>query len=135
MLALILMCILPVFLVSVWGLFSPVPDGALERSQVVDPLHLWVPMVVIGTSGTAGLIRVLRNTLNELGKTLCGAARSKVGTLAHVQVPRVDCPDTFISTVGWRPQMISGSGTATVLSLPTAALPLWVPPQSGYVPS
>jgi peptide/nickel transport system permease protein len=87
--------------------------------------HIWVPMVVIGTSGTAGLIRVLRNNLlDELSKPYVVAARSKgIGTIRLLfKYPVRLAIIPFISTVGWTlPQMISGEAvTAVVLGLPTA---------------
>ena len=129
MLALILMYISSVFFgFSVGGLFSPEYLMApWSAAKVVDLLkHLWVPMVVIGTSGTAGLIRVLRNNLlDELGKPYVVAARSKGIGIARLtfKYPVRIALIPFISTVGWQlPQMISGEAvTATVLSLPTAA--------------
>ena len=40
--------------------------------------HLWIPVIVIGTSGTAGLIRVMRgNLLDELRKQYVMTARAK----------------------------------------------------------
>jgi peptide/nickel transport system permease protein len=129
MLALILMYISSVFFgFSVGGLFSPEYLMApWSAAKVVDLLkHLWVPMVVIGTSGTAGLIRVLRNNLlDELGKPYVVAARSKGIGIARLtfKYPVRIALIPFIATVGWQlPQMISGEAvTATVLSLPTAA--------------
>jgi peptide/nickel transport system permease protein len=129
MLALILMYIASVyFKFSVGGLFSP--DYVMAPwsfGKFVDLLkHLWVPMIVIGTAGSAGLIRVLRNNLlDELEKPYVVAARSKgispVRLIFKYPVRLALIP--FVSTVGWQlPQMLSGEAvTATVLSLPTAA--------------
>ena len=58
---------------SVGGLFSANYMGApWNLDKALDMLsHLWIPALVLGTSGTAGLIRVLRNNLlDELGQTL-----------------------------------------------------------------
>ena len=60
--------------------------------------HLWIPAVVLGTSGTAGLIRVMRNNLlDELGKPYVVTARAKGvrGLEARAEVPRAggDQPD------------------------------------------
>ena len=77
-----------------------------SAAKVVDLLkHLWVPMVVIGTSGTAGLIRVLRNNLlDELGKPYVVAARSKGIGIARLtfKYPVRIALIPFISTVGWQ---------------------------------
>jgi peptide/nickel transport system permease protein len=40
--------------------------------------HLWIPMVILGTAGTAGLIRTLRaNLLDELRRPYVTTARTK----------------------------------------------------------
>lgn len=128
MLALILMYFsLKFFGTNVGGLFSPEYVMApWSMAKFMDLLeHIWVPMVVIGTSGTAGLIRVLRNNLlDELSKPYVVAARSKgIGTIRLLfKYPVRLAIIPFISTVGWTlPQMISGEAvTAVVLGLPTA---------------
>ena len=56
---------------SVGGLFSADYQNApWDLWKLWDLLkHLWIPAVVLGTSGTAGLIRVMRNNLlDELRK-------------------------------------------------------------------
>lgn len=65
---------------SIGGLFSPeyrVHPWTIGR--VVDLLsHLWIPAVVVGTAGTAALIRVMRaNLLDELNKPYVVTARAK----------------------------------------------------------
>lgn len=81
LLALILMYIsFAYFGQSVGGLFSPeYVDAPWTWGKFVDLLaHLWVPMLVLGTSGTAGLIRLLRaNLLDELVKPYVVTARAK----------------------------------------------------------
>lgn len=65
---------------SVGGLFSPqYVDAPWSWAKFVDLLnHLWIPMVVLGTSGTASLIRLLRaNLLDELVKPYVVTARAK----------------------------------------------------------
>ena len=69
---------------SVGGLFSgDYVDVPWSFGRVVDLLkHLIIPGIVLGTSGTAGLIRVMRNNLlDELGKPYLVTARAK--GLAH----------------------------------------------------
>lgn len=127
MLALILMYIGHEYLgVSVGGLFSvQYANAPWSWAKLVDMLkHLWIPMVVVGTAGTAGMIRVMRaNLLDELQKPYVTTARakgvSKVKLLLKYPVRIALNP--FISTVGWMlPQFFSGSIiTAVVLSLPT----------------
>ncbi|MEZ4637793.1 MAG: ABC transporter permease subunit [Caldilineaceae bacterium] len=48
-------------------------------AKFVDLLqHIWLPAVVVGTAGTAGLIRVMRaNLLDELERPYVMVARSK----------------------------------------------------------
>ncbi len=114
------------FGVSAGGLFSlgmeNVPWG---WAKVVDLLeHLLVPVVVIGTSGTATMIRRLRaNLLDELKKPYVVTARSKglpPGRLL-LKYPLRIALNPFISDIGsLLPQVISGSIIVSiVLSLPT----------------
>jgi peptide/nickel transport system permease protein len=65
---------------SVGGLFSPeYIDAPWSFDKFLDLLsHLWIPMVVLGTAGTAGLIRTLRaNLLDELRRPYVTTARTK----------------------------------------------------------
>ncbi|WFE74772.1 ABC transporter permease [Roseinatronobacter sp. S2] len=65
---------------SVGGLFSPEYENAPWSWGKVGDLmmHLWIPMIVLGTAGTAGLIRLVRaNLLDELSKPYVVTARSK----------------------------------------------------------
>lgn len=128
MLALILMWIsLSVFGTSVGGLFSfEFRNAPWSLAKLWDLLtHLWVPVVVLGTSGTAGLIRIMRaNLLDELRKQYVVTARAKgveERTLLWKYPVRL-AMNPFISTVGWLlPSIISGSTiVSVVLSLPTA---------------
>ena len=54
-------------------------NGRYGSDVVVDLLkHIWVPVVVIGVAGTAGMIRVMRaNLLDELNKPYVVTARAK----------------------------------------------------------
>lgn len=86
--------------------------------------HLWVPVVIIGTSGTASLIRIMRaNLLDELRKPYVVTARAKglpEWKLLFKYPVRVAL-NPFISTVGWvLPTLVSGAAIVSiVLSLPT----------------
>lgn len=65
---------------SVGGLFSPeYLEAPWSFARVKDLLgHLWIPMIVLGTAGTAGLIRTLRaNLLDELKRPYVVTARTK----------------------------------------------------------
>ncbi len=81
MLALLLMYFFfQAFGISAGGLFSPeyaLADWSLER--VGDMIsHLWVPVIVLGTAGTASIMRVMRGVLlDELGKQYVITARAR----------------------------------------------------------
>lgn len=111
---------------SVTGLFSSEYVAApWSLAKVVDMFkHLWVAVVVIGTAGTASLIRVMRGTLlDELSKPYVVTARAKgLGESKLLfKYPVRIAINPLISTVGWLlPYLISGSTIASiVLSLPT----------------
>ncbi|KAB8165838.1 ABC transporter permease subunit [Streptomyces sp. 3MP-14] len=127
MIALILMYLgYSVFGMSVGGLFSPeFEDAAWNLGKLLDLLaHLWVPVLVLGTAGTAGLIRILRaNLLDELRKPYVVAARARgMGERRLVwRYPLRVALNPFVSTVGWvLPGLVSGEVIVSqVLSLPT----------------
>lgn len=65
---------------DVGGLFSSqYQDAPWGWAKVGDLLkHLWIPTVIVGTAGTAGLIRITRaNLLDELNKPYVETARAK----------------------------------------------------------
>lgn len=127
MIALILMWIAySVFGASVGGLFSPqYVEAPWSWGKFLDMLnHLWIPAIVIGMGGTAGLIRTLRaNLLDELHKPYVVTARAKGVPERRLlwKYPLRIAIIPWISTVGWSlPGIISGETiTAVVLSLPT----------------
>jgi peptide/nickel transport system permease protein len=111
---------------SVGGLFSAdYQDAAWNGAKAWDMLkHLWIPAIVLGTSGTAGLIRVMRNNLlDELGKPYVVTARAKgVGRMRTIlKYPVRVALNPLISTIGYLlPALVSGSViVSVVLSLPT----------------
>jgi peptide/nickel transport system permease protein len=115
-----------VFGVSAGGLFSAAYQNApWSVGKFVDLLaHLWIPVIVIGTAGTAGMIRVMRgNLLDELRKQYVIAARAKgVPKLKLLlKYPVRVALNPLISTIGWvLPSIVSGAViTAVVLGLPT----------------
>jgi len=127
MLALILMYLFfKYFGISVGGLFSQeyarVP---WSLGKVWDLLqHLWIPIIVIGTGGTAGLIRVMRGTLlDELGKQYVITARAKGVAERKLlfKYPVRVAINPILSTIGWTlPRIVSGSTiTSIVLGLAT----------------
>ena len=127
LLALILMYVaFRYFNQSVGGLFSPeYVDAAWSWAKVGDLLaHLWVPVIIIGTAGTAGLIRIMRaNLLDELKKPYVVTARAKGMSEWKLlfRYPVRVALNPFISTVGWvLPTLVSGAAIVSiVLSLPT----------------
>jgi peptide/nickel transport system permease protein len=127
MLALVLMWIgFKWFGQSVGGLFSPeYQQAAWSVGKFLDLLaHLWVPVVVLGTAGTAGLIRVTRAMLlDELQKNYVVTARAKGVKESRLifKYPVRIALNPVASTIGWRlTTIISGAPiVAVVLSLPT----------------
>lgn len=127
MLALVLMYVgFEYFGISVGGLFSPEYAAApWSLGKFVDLLqHAWVPVIIIGMAGTAGMIRIMRaNLLDELEKPYVRTARAKgVGPIKLIfKYPVRIALNPFISTIGWMlPQFFSGAAiVSVVLSLPT----------------
>ncbi len=116
-----------IFDLNVGGLFSPeYADAPWSLAKLWDlMLHLWVPVVVIGSSGTAAMIRILRaNLSDELNRPYVVTARAK-GLPAHrviLKYPVRIALNPFVSSLGWvLPELVSGATiTAIVLNLPTA---------------
>ena len=111
---------------SVGGLFSAdYANADWSLAKLYDLIqHLWIPAVVLGTSGTAGLIRVMRNNLlDELRKPYVVTARAKgvVSAKLIMKYPVRVAINPLISTVGYLlPSLVSGSViVSVVLSLPT----------------
>jgi peptide/nickel transport system permease protein len=112
---------------SVGGLFSPeYIEAPWSWDKFVDLMaHVWIPIVVIGTSGTAALIRILRaNLSDELNKPYVVTAKAKglPEYKAVLKYPVRIALNPFVSAIGWvLPELISGvTITAIVLNLPTA---------------
>jgi peptide/nickel transport system permease protein len=86
--------------------------------------HLWVPVLVIGTSGTAAMIRRLRaNLLDELQKlyVVTGRAKGLPPVRLLMKYPLRMALNPFIADVGnLLPQVVSGAAiVSVVLDLPT----------------
>ncbi len=127
LLALVLMLLFfKYFGLSVGGLFSrEYVMAAWSWGRFVDMLkHLPIPTIVVGTAGTAGIIRVMRGCLlDELHKQYVITARTKgvsERTLLFKYPVRIAL-NPIISTIGWLlPAIVSGATiTAIVLNLPT----------------
>lgn len=128
LLALILMYLSSRFFgVNISGLFSPEYAAQPEWTwgKFMDLLkHIWVPVVVLGTGGTAWMIRVMRgNLLDELRKPYVVTARAKgVRPMKLLlKYPVRIALNPFVSGLGSIfPQLVSGGAiVAIVLSLPT----------------
>ncbi|WP_436643430.1 ABC transporter permease [Microbaculum sp. FT89] len=114
------------FGLSVGGLMAPEFVGQpWSTDKVLSVLaHLIIPTIVIGTSGTAGMIRRLRaNLLDELHKQYVTTARSKglAETKLLVKYPMRMALNPFIADIGnIIPSLVSGSViVSVVLNLPT----------------
>ncbi|WHA41507.1 ABC transporter permease [Agrobacterium larrymoorei] len=127
MLALILM-----YFANIW--FGTSIGHLMDREYLNQPMswdkfksimeHLWIPVLIIGTAGTAGMIRRLRaNLLDELQKQYVVTARAKGLHPFKVltKYPLRMALNFFISDIGSiLPAIISGAEiTAVVLSLET----------------
>ncbi len=127
MLALILM-----YFANIW--FGTSVGHLMDQKYLAEPMswekaksileHLWIPVIIVGTAGTAGMIRRLRaNLLDELRRPYVTTARTKgmhpVKLL--VKYPLRMALNFFISDIGSiLPAIISGAEiTAIVLSLET----------------
>jgi peptide/nickel transport system permease protein len=127
MLALIVMYVgFAYFGANVGGLFSPdFAEAPWSWARVWDLiLHLPIPAIVLGISGTAQLIRIMRsNLLDELRKPYVMTARAR-GLPEHrviLRYPVRVAMNPFVSTIGYLlPYVVSGSIIVSlVLSLPT----------------
>ena len=86
--------------------------------------HLWVPAIVLGTAGTAALIRIMRaNLLDELRKPYVVTARAKGLSERRIvmKYPVRVALNPLVSGIAFLlPQLFSGAViVAVVLSLPT----------------
>ncbi|WP_271271723.1 ABC transporter permease [Aliamphritea hakodatensis] len=111
---------------SIGGLMDPeFMDQDWSWAKVKSVLeHLWIPVLVIGTSGTAGMIRRLRaNLMDELRKpyVVTGRAKGLGETRLLIKYPLRLSMNFFIADIGsLLPSIISGAEVvAVVLSLPT----------------
>ncbi len=127
MLALVLMVIVQnVFGFSVSGLFSrEYIDAPWSLAKIGDLIkHLWVPVLVVGTSGTAGLMRIMRgNLLDILNMQYVQAARARGLSEPLVIIKHAvrNALHPLIMLLGMSlPSIISGSLVVSiVLGLPT----------------
>ena len=109
------------------GLFSEEYASApWSMAKFIDMLkHLWIPALMIGLGGTAGLIRTMRaNLLDELNKPYVETARAKGLSEGRLlwKYPVRHAMNPFVSTIGWvLPGLIAGDVIVSiVLNLPTS---------------
>ena len=127
LLALVLLYVGKVYFgLSIGGLMDPeYIDKPLSWGKVVSVMeHLIIPVIVIGMSGTAGMIRRLRaNLLDELQKqyVVTGRAKGLPPMKLLVKYPLRHAINPFVADIGGLlPDVISGSViVSVVLSLPT----------------
>ncbi|PZM14672.1 ABC transporter permease [Rhizobium tubonense] len=127
MLALILM-----YFANVW--FGVSIGHLMDQKYLSQPMswekassilsHLWIPVIIVGTAGTAGMIRRLRaNLLDEMQKQYVVTARAKGlhPLRALIKYPLRMALNFFVADIGSiLPSIISGAEiTAIVLSLET----------------
>jgi peptide/nickel transport system permease protein len=127
-----LLALLFMYFANQW--FGTSIGGLMDQQYINEPMswakfmsimeHLWIPVIIIGTSGTAGMIRRLRaNLLDELQKQYVVTAKAKglPPTRALLKYPLRMSLNFFISDIGSiLPAIISGAEiTAIVLSLQT----------------
>lgn len=127
-----MMAIVMMYFANIW--FGTSIGGLMDDQYINQPMswekfksileHMWVPVVIIGTAGTAGMIRRLRaNLLDELQKQYVTTARAKGLSPNKVvmKYPLRMALNFFIADIGSiLPSIISGAEiTAIILSLET----------------
>ena len=127
-----LLALIMMYLANQW--FGTAIGGLVDPEYIDQPLswakfmsvleHLWIPVIVIGTSGTAAMIRRVRaNLLDELRKPYVTTARAKgvPEFKGLIKYPFRMSLNFFIADIGSiLPQVISGAEVvAIVLSLET----------------
>ena len=127
-----ILALVMMYLANIW--FGTSIGHLMDREYFDQPMswdkfksileHLWIPVLIIGTAGTAGMVRRLRaNLLDELNKQYVITARSKGLKPRRVlmKYPLRMALNFFISDIGSiLPAVISGAEvTAIVLSLET----------------
>ena len=114
------------FGIKATGLFSDeYVTAPWSIGKVIDMVkHLWLPMLILGTDGTARFTRIVRaNLLDEMNKPYVETARAKglPEWKVVLKYPVRIALNPFVSTAGLElPRLISGQLiVATVMSLPT----------------
>ena len=133
-----LLALVMVYFANIW--FGTEIGGLMDDKFIDQPwtwaklgsvmAHLWIPVVVIGTSGTAGMIRRLRaNLLDELQKqyVVTGRAKGLPPFRLLIKYPLRMSLNPFIADIGsLLPHIISGAViVSVVLNLPTTGKMLY----------
>jgi len=121
------------FNVSAGGLYSSTEMFLAPWGwpKILDLLkHLWLPAIILGLSGMAGLVRITRNNLlDELGKPYVVTARAKglPEYKAIMKYPVRVALNPFVSTIGYTlPRVVSGGIIVSIImSLPTVGPTLY----------
>lgn len=108
------------------GLFSEAyRDAPWSLGKVADLLaHLWIPVAVLATAGTAEIVRVMRATmLDELSKPYVETARAKGLSEAGLTVkyPARIAINPIVSKLGWMlPIIVSSEAVVSIVAdIPT----------------
>ncbi|MEH7828092.1 ABC transporter permease [Gemmobacter denitrificans] len=127
-----MLALMAMYFANVW--FGLSIGNLMDSQYVNEPMswekarsilgHIWIPVIIIGIAGTAGMVRRLRaNLLDELQKQYVITARAKGLAPGKVlrKYPLRMALNFFIADIGSiLPAMISGAEvTAIVLSLET----------------
>jgi len=133
-----LLALVLVYFANAW--FGTTIGGLMDEQHIGAPWswaklvsileHLWIPVIVIGTAGTAAMIRRLRaNLLDELQKQYVTTARAKglPPFRLLVRYPLRMSLNPFVADIGdLLPQVISGAVIVSiVLNLPTTGKMLY----------
>ena len=110
---------------AIGGLFSDqFLDAPWSLGRLIDLIkHLWIPVVVLGMAGTAGIIRRMRgNLLDILNMQYVSTARAKglpERTVIYKHATRNALAPIIMALGMWFPRILSGSAIVSiVLSLP-----------------
>ncbi|CAH1693773.1 Peptide/nickel transport system permease protein [Hyphomicrobiales bacterium] len=108
------------------GLFSAqYQDAPWSVGRVLDLMaHLWIPVAVLATAGTAEVVRVMRATmLDELSKPYVDTARAKGLTEARLTMkyPARIAINPIVSKLGWMiPIIVSSEAVVSIVAdIPT----------------
>ncbi len=122
-----LLALVMMYYANVW--FDTEIGGIMDQQYIDAPWnwdkilsileHLWIPVIVIGTSGTAGMIRRLRaNLLDELQKQYVVTGRAKGMSEGRILIkyPLRMALNPFIADIGnLLPDIVSGAAIVSIV--------------------